>query len=76
VSELEISPHWRKSSLSGESDCLEWTVGPSGVRLRDSKNRDGPELVFNHSEWAAFIAGVKRGEADINLDKDGSCAGF
>ena len=40
--------------------------GSSSVRLRDSKNPVGPELVFNHSEWAAFLAGVKRGEAELD----------
>jgi Domain of unknown function (DUF397) len=64
LSELKTSAQWRKSSFSGSGDCLEWAVGPSGVRLRDSKNPTGPELVLTHSEWAAFIAGIKNGEAD------------
>ncbi len=63
--ELETPPQWRKSSFSGEGDCLEWAIDTSSVRLRLSRNRAGSELVLNHSEWAAFVAGVKRGEADI-----------
>ena len=59
------SPRWRKSSFSGAEDCLEWAVGPSGVRLRDSKDPNGPELSLNLTEWAAFIAAVKQGEADL-----------
>jgi hypothetical protein len=72
LAERETSPHWHKSSFSAEGDCLEWAVGPSGVRLRQSKNPSGPELVLNHSEWAAFVAGIKRGEADLHVNKDGS----
>lgn len=30
--------------------------------MRDSKNPDGPVLVFNKKEWKAFILGVKAGE--------------
>ena len=62
--EPDTSPHWHKSSFSGDGDCLEWATGPSGVRLRDSRNPAGPELFVTHSEWAAFIAGIKHGEAD------------
>jgi hypothetical protein len=63
--ELETPLRWRKSSFSGNGDCLEWAIGPSSVRLRDSKNPTGPELVLTHSEWAAFVAGIKGGEADL-----------
>jgi hypothetical protein len=31
----------------------------------------GPELVLTHSEWAAFLAGVKHGEADPKSIDDG-----
>jgi hypothetical protein len=72
VSELEKSPRWRKSSLSASGDCLEWVVGPSSVRLRHSKRPTGPELVLTHSEWAAFVAGIKRGEADLHPDEGDS----
>jgi hypothetical protein len=63
--EFETPPHWRKSSFSGEGDCLEWAIDPSSVRLRHSQDRAGSELVLNHSEWAAFVAAIKHGEADL-----------
>jgi len=66
LSELETSPEWRKSSFSATGNCLEWAASPSGVRLRHSGNPTGPELVLTHSEWAAFVAGIKRGEADLH----------
>jgi hypothetical protein len=34
------------------------------VALRDSKNPDGPVLIFTPSEWTAFTAGVHDGEFD------------
>jgi len=33
--------------------------------MRDSKNQDGPVLIFTPSEWEAFIGGVKDGEFDL-----------
>jgi hypothetical protein len=66
VSDLEKSPRWQKSSSSGEGDCLEWSVGPSDVRLRHSGNPTGPEVVLTHSEWLAFISGIKLGEGDLH----------
>jgi hypothetical protein len=35
-----------------------------GVAVRDSKDADGPKLVFTRAEWQAFIGGVKDGEFD------------
>jgi len=32
--------------------------------MRDSKDPDGPKLVFTPAEWAAFVAGVRDGEFD------------
>ncbi|WP_425589225.1 DUF397 domain-containing protein [Streptomyces siamensis] len=53
---------WRKSSYSGASggDCLEVADGHSTlVPVRDSKNPDGPVLVFPAPAWAAFVGEVK-----------------
>ncbi|MBT2391179.1 DUF397 domain-containing protein [Streptomyces sp. ISL-1] len=54
---------WRKSSYSGASggDCLEVTdIHPGIVPVRDSKNPDGPKLVFRAAVWSAFVTGLKR----------------
>lgn len=53
---------WRKSSKSGDGDCVEVADVPEGVAVRDSKDPTGAVLVFPPSEWAAFVAGVKAGE--------------
>lgn len=68
MSEPKKAPCWRKSSLSGEGDCLEWAEVPSGVRLRQSGNPAGPEFFLTRSEWDAFVSGIKLGEGDLHPD--------
>jgi hypothetical protein len=58
---------WRKASKSGSNgQCAEVAVTADGeVRVRDSKNPDGPLLAFTPGEWNAFVAGAKDGEFDL-----------
>jgi hypothetical protein len=57
---------WRKSSYSGGNggQCVEvaTTNLPGLVAVRDSKNPDGPRLIFTPDEWHAFVSGVRDGE--------------
>ena len=58
---------WFKSSFSSSNggNCVEVASNLSGiVAVRDSKNPDGPVLVFTPDEWQAFVAGVHAGEFD------------
>jgi hypothetical protein len=57
---------WFKSSRSlAAKECVEVAWLAAGqVGVRDSKNPDGPALVFAPGEWAAFTAGVQDGEFD------------
>jgi hypothetical protein len=52
---------WRKSTYSGGSggECVEVAEGFPVVPVRDSKDPEGPALVFSTSAWAAFIVEVK-----------------
>jgi hypothetical protein len=55
---------WRKSSRSHDNGCVEVAFVEDQVALRDSKNPNGPVLVFTAREWAAFLSGVRDGEFD------------
>ncbi|WP_232778709.1 DUF397 domain-containing protein [Carbonactinospora thermoautotrophica] len=64
-SPVELSrARWRKSSRSGSNNCVEVANVRGFVAVRDSKNPDGPRLVFTRSGWAAFAAGLKAGDFD------------
>jgi hypothetical protein len=52
---------WRKSTYSsGEGgECIEVADGLPVVPVRDSKDPEGPALVFPPAAWTAFITAVK-----------------
>ncbi|WP_225846145.1 DUF397 domain-containing protein [Streptomyces sp. HPF1205] len=55
---------WRKSSYSGGQggECLEVADGVPGlIPVRDSKDPEGPVLVFPAADWAAFVTAVGNG---------------
>ena len=56
---------WRRSSFCANNGCLEVAFGPGTVSVRDSKHGDSPVLTYNHEEWLAFLAGVRKGEFDL-----------
>ncbi len=56
---------WRKSSYSnGEgAACIEVSDGhPGVVPVRDSKNPQGPALLFPIGRWSSFVTAVKNGQ--------------
>ncbi|MGK4580748.1 DUF397 domain-containing protein [Kitasatospora sp. HPMI-4] len=62
------SLQWVKSSYSNGNggNCIEFAPALAAthgiVPLRDSKDPEGPALVFSAEGFAAFVAGVKSGE--------------
>ncbi|WP_413752681.1 DUF397 domain-containing protein [Streptomyces sp. R-74717] len=59
------SAAWRKSSYSNTDggDCIEVADGfPAVVPVRDSKNADGPALIFESAAWSSFVTAAKSGE--------------
>ncbi|SHG32141.1 DUF397 domain-containing protein [Streptoalloteichus hindustanus] len=51
---------WRKSSLStNTANCVEVAAAGQVVAVRDSKNPDGPALVFACSSWGSFVNVVR-----------------
>ncbi|WP_433253842.1 DUF397 domain-containing protein [Streptosporangium sp. CA-135522] len=56
---------WQKSSYSGANgDCVEVANMGDVVAVRDSKNAEGPKLVFSAADWAAFLGRMKAGDFD------------
>lgn len=58
---------WRKSSRSGPftDNCVEVAFVDGAIALRDSKDPQGPALLFTPGEWDAFVTGTKDGEFDL-----------
>jgi hypothetical protein len=58
---------WRKSSASADvGQCVEVATNlPDVIAVRDSKNPQGPALIFTPGEWKAFLRGVHLGEFDV-----------
>ncbi|MGX1268065.1 DUF397 domain-containing protein [Streptomyces phaeoluteigriseus] len=59
---------WTKSSYSSgsEGNCVETADLQPEVGVRDSKDKQGPALVFPRSTWSAFVTSVSNG--DITMD--------
>ncbi|GAA0832929.1 DUF397 domain-containing protein [Streptosporangium amethystogenes subsp. fukuiense] len=54
---------WHTSSLSGSSgQCVQVALLGRDVAVRDSKNPNGPALVFENAVFAAFLGAVKTGQ--------------
>jgi len=49
---------WRKSSYSGNGNCVEVAVPGTGMAVRDSKDPNGPALHFSAAAWTAFVSSV------------------
>ncbi|MEU9048648.1 MULTISPECIES: DUF397 domain-containing protein [unclassified Kitasatospora] len=57
---------WRKSSYSGSGgQCVEVADGFTGAMpVRDSKDPNGPALLFSATAWQSFVTAVRTGEFD------------
>lgn len=76
MSNIDLSnAQWRKSTFSNNGgDCVELAeVSAPGhskarnghvIAMRDSKNPEGPALVYSRSEIRALVLGAKAGEFD------------
>jgi hypothetical protein len=64
TSARDISGPWIKSSYSGPTggNCVEVAFLPDGVAMRNSRDPEGPALIFTQAEWDAFLGGARDGE--------------
>ncbi|GHF82776.1 hypothetical protein GCM10018790_70630 [Kitasatospora xanthocidica] len=58
------SAAWFRSSYSNNGgDCIEVTADFPGLApVRDSKDPQGPALLFPSAAWESFVAAVRGGE--------------
>jgi hypothetical protein len=65
ASGLELSDlPWRKATASSMGNCVELAPHAGMVALRDSKDPDGPVLMFSKPELRAWLDGARKGEFD------------
>jgi hypothetical protein len=51
---------WRKSSYSGsQTNCVEVGSVTGAVRVRDTRDQQGPALAVSAAAWRRFMAGIK-----------------
>ena len=51
---------WRKSTYSGgNGSCVEIAGLGTAAAVRDSKDRNGPKLIFAADEWRSFVESIK-----------------
>ncbi|MFE4355117.1 DUF397 domain-containing protein [Kitasatospora sp. NPDC056800] len=62
----DVAGTWRKTKASGNNgNCVEFAKLASGdVAMRNSRDPEGPALLFTRAEIAAMLSGAKDGELD------------
>ncbi|MDH2426751.1 DUF397 domain-containing protein [Sphaerisporangium sp. TRM90804] len=56
----EKDRQWRRSSYSTNGNCVETaSAGQGRIKVRDSKNADGPHLVLGKEAWISFTSMLK-----------------
>ena len=67
VEETVTTNEWKRSSYSkgADSTCVEVSIRPTGVAVRDSKDPVSPVLHFTTQEWQVFLLGVRSNEFDV-----------
>jgi Domain of unknown function (DUF397) len=59
---------WLKAqSSTANGQCVEIAAALGNIAVRDSKDPDGPVLVYTPSEFRAFLDGARNGEFDAVL---------
>ncbi|MFI6686184.1 DUF397 domain-containing protein [Streptomyces sp. NPDC050485] len=55
---VEVALPWHKSTYSSGDgdDCVEVATCPATIHIRDSKDKQGPQLAVSPTAWGDFIA--------------------
>jgi hypothetical protein len=56
---------WRRSQFCANGSCVEVAHLDNQIAVRDSKDAQGPVLLFTPVEWQAFLDGVRVGDFDL-----------
>lgn len=56
---------WRTSSYSGGGACVEVAPVARTIAVRDSKDPDGPRLIFSPQDWQRFLGQIGRAAYDL-----------
>ncbi|WP_062207672.1 DUF397 domain-containing protein [Streptomyces sp. NBRC 109706] len=59
---VEVALDWHKSTYSSGSsgDCVEVASCPGTIHIRDSKNKQGPQLALPAGAWKSFLTHATR----------------
>ena len=67
ASERESLSWLKAHSSSANGACIEIASATGNIAIRDSKDPNGPILVYTQSEFSAFLEGARKGEFDCLL---------
>jgi hypothetical protein len=63
--ELRGARWWKSGRSSAQGNCVETARLPGGaVAVRNSRDPEGPALIFTGAEMRAFLEGVRDGDFD------------
>jgi Domain of unknown function (DUF397) len=56
----EVVSDWRVSTYTGgQGNCVEVGRSATTIAVRDTKDREGPVLLFDPAAWSAFTQRLK-----------------
>lgn len=63
---MQLPAHFRTSSFCHDGGCVAVARADDGVEVASTLLPGREPIPFTAAEWAAFVAGVKNGEFDLD----------